>query len=108
MTQFNALFRIGKDRQLTARIVRIYSEGWDNNLGAWTEEVTEVFDELCRFYGDDPGACRIVGDARWLWMRFSRNMVATVKAEQFNGSKQVTMVRVHRKNTPGMKRKKGG
>lgn len=56
ITDFLPLFRVG----ITTRITRIYSDGWDENIGAWQEEVAEVFNELCRFYGDDPQSCRLV------------------------------------------------
>lgn len=92
MTTLRALFRIGKAK----RITRIYSEGWDANLGAWHEEVQEVFDELCRFFGDDPKACRLVGESKWVWLRFSESGRATINEQEFRGAARVTMIRVHR------------
>lgn len=92
MTQSKCLFRLGKDN----RIARIYSTGHDNNIEAWAEEVAEEFDSFCRFHGDDPAACQLVGEAKWVWMRFSKSMIATVKEYEFQGAEPVTMFRVHR------------
>lgn len=91
-TTFHALFRIGIDY----RITRIYSEGWDSNIAAWQEEVEEHFDAICRYYGDDPKSCKLVGEAKWVWMRFSAKMVAKISEQEFKGASQVTMIRVHR------------
>lgn len=96
-----ALFRLSADG--TWYISRIYSLGWDNNIGAWQEEVEESFADICREHRDDPDKCMLVGEARWLWMRFSASNLATVKPDEFKGAQQVTMIRVHRRRTPKMK-----
>ena len=92
MIQLASLVRAG----MTNRITRIYSPGWDANIGAWLEEVQEVFDEFCRFNGDDPQSCQIVGEPKWVWLRFSESGRATINEQEFRGAEQVTMIRVHR------------
>lgn len=87
-----ALFRIGE----VNRVTRLYSEGWDANIAAWQEEVEEHFEEIIRYYGDEPKSCRLVGEAKWVWMRFSINRVAKISEQEFKGASQVTMIRVHR------------
>jgi hypothetical protein len=91
-----ALFRIDRAGSVTKRICRIYSPGWDTNIDGWAEEVAEAFESFCRFHGDDPAACKLVGEAKWVWMRFSKSMAATVKEDEFAGAERVTMFRVHR------------
>lgn len=93
MTQLKALYRVTEE----VRICRIYSDGWDSNIAAWEEEVREAFDEFCEFVGDDPKACEIVGEAKWVWMKFTKSRRAQISLEEFPGASQVTMIRVHRK-----------
>lgn len=99
MPDFHVLHRVARDGA-RGYLVRIYSEGWDKNIGAWQEEVSEQFAEICRHFGDDPEKCELVGEAKWLWMRFSPKLIATVCPEEFNNASQVTMIRVHRRRRP--------
>lgn len=93
MIELSALVRTG----MTNRITRIYSTGWDQNIGAWREEVEEVFEEFCRHSGDDPAACQLVGEAKWVWLRFSGSGRAMINEQEFRGAEKATMIRVHRK-----------
>jgi len=100
VTDFNVLIRAGRD---DVRIVRVYSMGHDNNLPAWEEEASESLPDIC-FNNNDPGDCHLVGEAMWLYMRFTKSNRAIIKPEHFENAVAVTMQRVHRNNTPGRKR----
>jgi hypothetical protein len=100
MTEFRVLIRMGRTDR---RIVRLYSLGHDSNLAAWEEEAAEKLSDIC-FNIRDPGDCHLVGEARWLYMRFTKSNAAVIKPDPFKGAEAVTMQRVHRNNTPRRKR----
>lgn len=100
MTSFDVLIRPGRD---DIRIARVFSLGHDNNLPAWEEEAAERLQEICSHF-DDPGDCRLVGEAKWLYMRITKSNRAVIKPDPFDGAEAVTMQRVHRNNTPQRKR----
>lgn len=100
MTDFRILIRPSRD---DVRICRIFSAGHDANLPAWEEEVTEHLADICFNFGDR-GDCKVVGEAKWLYMRFTKGNRAIIKDFEFEGSEKITMIRVHRNSTP--KRKK--
>ena len=99
MTSFGVLIRAGRD---DARITRLYSPGHDGNLPAWEEEAAEVLPGICKHFGD-PGDCHLVGEARCVYMRFTKSNRAVIKPEPFDNAEPVTMQRVHRNNTPRRK-----
>lgn len=99
MTAFGVLIRSGR---ADVRITRIYSRGHDNNLPAWEEEVADLLQDICRAFRD-PGDCKLVGEAKWLYMRFTKSNRAVIKPEPFAGAEAVTMQRVHRNNAPRKK-----
>ena len=92
MTGVTALFS-GK----TNRICRLFSNGWDPNLAAWTEEIQENFAEICEHFGDNAAECQLRGEAKWMWIRFSKSRIARIEETEFDGAEKVTMIRVHRK-----------
>ena len=97
MKNVKTLVSYGRDGKLTNRICSIYVECVDPNPLAWREEVEENFRSICLHFGDNPDECRIVGEARWMWLRIGKTNRATVREEQFKDAKQVTIIRVHRK-----------
>ncbi len=99
MTEFNVIIRAGRD---DVRIVRVYSLGHDNNLPGWEEEVAEKLPYIC-FNLRDKGDCHLVGEAMWMYMRFTKSNYAVIKPIPFDGAVAVTMQRVHRNNTPRKK-----
>lgn len=100
MTSFRILINANRDN---VRISRIYSLGHDNNLLGWEEEAAEKLQDICFNY-DDPGDCHLVGEAMWLYMRFTKSNRAVIKPEPFQDAVAVTMQRVHRNNTPRKKK----
>lgn len=100
MTDFRVLIRAGRE---DVRIVRVYSLGHDYNIPAWEEEAAEKLQDIC-FNAQDPGDCHLVGEALWLYMRFTKSNRAIIKPEPFQNAVAVTMQRVHRNNTPGRKK----
>lgn len=76
------------------RISRIYSDDWDNNLGAWTEEAAELIAAINESQGDDEHF-KLVGEARWVWLRIGSTGRCEIQPEQFKGAREVTMMRVH-------------
>ena len=100
MTAFGVLIRAGRD---DVRISRVYSLGHDKNLMAWEEEVAENLQDICFNFGDK-GDCQLVGEAKWLYMRFTKGNRAIVKDFEFDNAVAVTMQRVHRNNTPKKKK----
>lgn len=80
------------------KICRLYTNGWDNNLDAWTDEMSENFASICKHFEDDDTECRLHGEAKLVWIRnSSRSNIVRIELEQFAGARQVTMIRVHRK-----------
>jgi hypothetical protein len=77
-------------------LVRLYTIGWDANLAGWTEELSDLFAQICSWAGDDASQCSMVGEAKWVWLRFGKTNKATIREIEFPGSVQVTMIRVHR------------
>ena len=71
-------------------VTRIYAEGHDHNLPAWEEEITEDFDDIIRHFEDDPERCKLVGEARWLWMRITKSNFAQIKNREKRGFEPVT------------------
>lgn len=99
MTFFRTLIRPSRD---DTRICRIYSAVHDTNLAAWEEDVAEKLANICLHFGD-PGDCKLVGEAKWLYMRFTKSNRAIIKEFEFEGAEKITMIRVHRNNTPRKK-----
>lgn len=98
-------------------VIRLFTEGHDGNLFAWQEEVEELFPKIIERHSDDPSACHLRGEAKWVWLRFYRSRKPIKQFEwrcrwqlkpfetAIRGSRyaKVTMIRVHRNNTTGAK-----
>ena len=104
MLKFKALVRNNKnsDRPGDCYVSRLYTEGHEDNLAAWEEEVRDDFDEIIRYFGDDPNDCYLRGEVKCVWMTRHRYPKIVV-TEPTDGQvwDKATMIRVHRKNTPG-------
>ena len=99
MTEFYVLIHAQRE---DVRIVRLYTIGHDNNLSAWQEEAAERLPDICFNIGD-AGNCHLVGEAKWLYLRFTKGNRAVINNKPFGSAIPVTMQRVHRNNTPRKK-----
>lgn len=94
MTEFGVLIHAQK-----GYVRYIYCMG-HQPLDALEDELRESFADIIFDAGDDPKKCQLVGEMKWIWLRFTPSRMAIIKQFDDELGKQdfapVTMMRVHR------------